>query len=58
MRVTRPVNMKFNTAPIDLLTRLNTKQAQIDILGLGYVGLPLMLRYAEVGYLPGSAGLA
>lgn len=26
------------------------KQAQIGILGLGYVGLPLMRRYAEVGY--------
>ena len=34
------------------------QQAQIGILGLGYVGLPLMPRYAEVGYLPGSAGLA
>ena len=36
--------------PKDLLTRLATKQAQIGILGLGYVGLPLMLRFAEVGY--------
>ncbi len=42
--------MKFNTTPMDLLTRLATQQAQIGILGLGYVGLPLMLRYAEVGY--------
>jgi len=33
-----------------LISRLNTKQAQIGILGLGYVGLPLMLRFAEVGY--------
>ena len=39
-----------DTSPMDLLTRLDTKQAQIGILGLGYVGLPLMLRYAEVGY--------
>lgn len=38
--------MKINTSPMDLLTRLDTKQAQIGILGLGYVGLPLMLRYA------------
>ena len=58
MRVTRPVKMKFDTTPMDLLTRLDTQQAQTGILGLGYVGLPLMLRYAEVGYLPGSAGLA
>ena len=35
---------------MDLLTRLTTKQAQIGILGLGYVGLPLMLRFSEVGY--------
>ena len=35
---------------MDLLTRLATQQAQIGILGLGYVGLPLMRRYAEVGY--------
>lgn len=39
-----------DTAPKDLLTRLATQQAQIGILGLGYVGLPLMLRFAEVGY--------
>ena len=35
---------------MDLLTRLATQQAQIGILGLGYVGLPLMRRDAEVGY--------
>ena len=39
-----------DTTPMDLLTRLDTQQAQIGILGLGYVGLPLMPRYAEVGY--------
>ncbi len=33
-----------------LLSRLQNKHAVIGILGLGYVGLPLMLRYAEVGY--------
>lgn len=35
---------------IDLLTRLNKKEALIGIVGLGYVGLPLVLRYNEVGY--------
>jgi len=35
---------------MDLLNKLNNKTATIGILGLGYVGLPLMLRYAEVGY--------
>lgn len=33
-----------------LLDRLNKKTAIIGIVGLGYVGLPLVLRYAEVGY--------
>ena len=34
----------------ELLGRLNKKTAVIGIVGLGYVGLPLMLRYCEVGY--------
>ncbi len=33
-----------------LINRLNERTATIAILGLGYVGLPLMIRYAEVGY--------
>lgn len=33
-----------------LIERINNKKAVIGILGLGYVGLPLMIRYAEVGY--------
>jgi len=33
-----------------LIEKLNTKTAVIGVLGLGYVGLPLILRYAEVGY--------
>jgi UDP-N-acetyl-D-glucosamine dehydrogenase len=34
----------------ELLNKLNSKDALIGIVGLGYVGLPLMLRYIEVGY--------
>lgn len=34
----------------NLLQKLNEKKATIGIIGLGYVGLPLMLRYCEVGY--------
>jgi UDP-N-acetyl-D-glucosamine dehydrogenase len=34
----------------ELIQRLNDKQSVIGIVGLGYVGLPLMLRYQEVGY--------
>ncbi|MFG3694021.1 nucleotide sugar dehydrogenase [Stutzerimonas stutzeri] len=33
-----------------LLQRLNDRTAIIGVVGLGYVGLPLVLRYAEVGY--------
>ncbi|MFE8034762.1 nucleotide sugar dehydrogenase [Thiohalocapsa marina] len=36
--------------PTPLINRLDTREARIGILGLGYVGLPLLLRYAEVGY--------
>lgn len=34
----------------DLIRKLNNKAALVTIVGLGYVGLPLMLRYAAVGY--------
>jgi UDP-N-acetyl-D-glucosamine dehydrogenase len=33
-----------------LIERLRDKQATIGIVGLGYVGLPLVLRYSEVGF--------
>ena len=36
--------------PATLIEKLNNKSAIIGIIGLGYVGLPLMLRYTEVGY--------
>ena len=32
------------------IDKYQNKTAVIGILGLGYVGLPLMLRYAEIGY--------
>ena len=35
---------------MDLETKLKTKKAVIGIVGLGYVGIPLALRYCEVGY--------
>ena len=34
----------------ELIARLDKKNAVIGIIGLGYVGIPLMIRYAEVGY--------
>lgn len=33
-----------------LIDRLRRKEATIAVVGLGYVGLPLALRFAEVGY--------
>lgn len=33
-----------------LIDKLNDKSAVIGIVGLGYVGLPLVLRFTEVGY--------
>jgi len=33
-----------------LIERLDSRSAVIAIVGLGYVGLPLAIRYAEVGY--------
>ena len=35
---------------INIKDKLKSKKATIGIVGLGYVGLPLVLRYAEVGY--------
>ena len=34
----------------ELIKKLFSKEAVIGIYGLGYVGLPLALRYAEAGY--------
>jgi UDP-N-acetyl-D-glucosamine dehydrogenase len=34
----------------ELLQKLNNRSAKIGIVGLGYVGLPLMLRYNALGY--------
>ncbi|MBE2269123.1 MAG: nucleotide sugar dehydrogenase [Anaerolinea sp.] len=33
-----------------LLDRLNSRQATVGIVGLGYVGLPLAVEFAEVGF--------
>jgi len=33
-----------------LIGKFDKKTAVIGIVGLGYIGLPLMLRYAETGY--------
>ena len=33
-----------------LVKKLESKEAVIGIVGLGYVGLPLMLRYSGIGF--------
>lgn len=33
-----------------LIEKFNSRSAVVGVLGLGYVGLPLMLRFAEAGY--------
>ena len=33
-----------------LLAKLDSREAVVGIVGLGYVGLPLMLRFVETGY--------
>ena len=38
------------TAHAELLEKLRQRQALIGVVGLGYVGLPLCLTYAEKGY--------
>ncbi len=34
----------------EIIQKFKSKQATIGIVGLGYVGLPLALRFADVGY--------
>lgn len=35
---------------ITLLNRLKSKESTIGVIGMGYVGLPLALRYSSIGY--------
>ncbi|NLB60499.1 MAG: hypothetical protein GX806_05465, partial [Lentisphaerae bacterium] len=34
----------------ELLNKIQRKEALIGIVGLGYVGLPLAMRFSEVGF--------
>ncbi|MFN7918077.1 MAG: nucleotide sugar dehydrogenase [Vicinamibacterales bacterium] len=38
------------TPAADLLTRIRATQARIGIIGLGYVGLPLAVEFANIGF--------
>ena len=35
---------------MDLMSKIKNKQALVGIIGLGYVGLPLVLRFCQVGF--------
>ncbi len=35
---------------VQLLQRINSRQARIGVVGLGYVGLPLAIAFAQVGF--------
>ena len=39
----------LSTAASNLIDRLNSRESRIGIIGLGYVGIPLALRFHEVG---------
>ena len=45
------ITLHSKTTPKDdLLRKLYDRTARIGVVGLGYVGLPLVLRFAQVGY--------
>jgi hypothetical protein len=35
---------------MDLLKRIESKQARLGVIGLGYVGLPLSVEFARAGF--------
>ncbi len=35
---------------MELIEKLNSKQARLGVIGMGYVGLPLMVEFAKVGF--------
>ena len=40
----------MNAPPLELRTKLANREAQIGVIGLGYVGLPLTLLYVDQGF--------
>src|SRR4051812_8287030 len=46
-----PASVAPNATPLnELVRKMETRTATIGIIGLGYVGLPLILRYVEAGF--------
>jgi len=48
--VPEPVEYGVKMLKRELIQKIENKSAVIAIVGMGYVGLPLMLRFSEVGY--------
>src|SRR3712207_629500 len=40
----------YADAAVDLLEKIATRQAVVAVIGLGYVGLPLAVAFAESGF--------
>jgi UDP-N-acetyl-D-glucosamine dehydrogenase len=43
----------MNTSPSGtsaLLEKISSRRAQVGVIGLGYVGLPLLVEFARAGY--------
>lgn len=45
-----PANLKLSSIGAELERKLETRQATCAVIGLGYVGLPLVLEFARAGY--------
>jgi len=43
-------NLWRENVKMNLIAKIKNKQALVGIIGLGYVGLPLVLRFCEVGF--------
>ncbi len=51
MSIIAPSNSGLGTDPLDLLaTRIRQREADVAVVGLGYVGLPLLLSIAGAGF--------
>jgi len=48
--VNQPMGFRMNETARSLLSRIEAKEALVGVIGLGYVGLPLALAFAEKGF--------
>src|SRR5690348_6486242 len=48
--MTNPIAVPENTAAAALRHKLVTRTARVGVVGLGYVGLPLLVKFARAGF--------